>query len=600
MTGSESSREVRLRALVDVVRTISASLAHEEILGQICGHASRLLEAESAVLTEARERCVVTDGPCLRVVATSPEAAISFDEILTIEGSLNGRALAERRILIVNDVMADSRADHALARKLDARKVVIAPLFHGETALGTIFALNPANQRDFDETDGEILEALAAQAAIALHNARLFESEQEQLAELTRLRAAQDENLQRLRALVRAGMALNSSSSLEAVLQTLVDSARQVIKARYAALGVLDRSGDALSRFLQSGLDAAAVERIGDWPTGGGTLGIMLREAKTIRLRDLTEHPSFAGFPEGHPRMTSLLGVPVRIADQVFGNLYLTDKVGADEFSIEDQELAELLAAQAAVAIENARLAEQRSQFMAIVNHEIKNAAAGVVGWTDRLHKLTGEAEGRVREGARYAYEGAKQLHRLVVDLLDLSRIETRQLELEIQKADLPALIREVVATLRPTAERQEIELRTSGLDQRTILQTDATRVRQILLNLLTNAIKFSRKGDSVELKLNSREGDCLISVRDTGPGVDPEISESVFEAYQIGGDRSRSGGAGLGLAISRELARLLGGELSHVESSTPGACFQLRLPSQPPGDQGPAEEQRPSGATET
>jgi signal transduction histidine kinase len=389
--------------------------------------------------------------------------------------------------------------------------------------------------------------------------------------------------MRQLQALIRAGMALNSRLSLDQVLQTLVDSAREVIKARYAALGVLDSSGKSLSRFLHSAIDPETVIRIGRWPTGGGTLGIMLRDVQTVRMPDMHQHGDFAGFPEGHPSMRSLLGVPIRIGNRVFGNLYLTEKIGADEFSAEDEELAELLAAQAAVAVENAELAEQRSQFLAIVNHEIKNAAAGVVGWTDRLRKLTDHADGRVREGASYASEGAQQLHRLVVDLLDLSRIEARQLELDFRGADLRALIREVAATVRPTAERQEIELRVSGLDKRTIVQTDGTRVRQILLNLLSNALKFTTSGGQVDLELAPSDKGWAVTVRDTGPGVDPAVGDRVFEAYRAGTFKVPQSGAGLGLAISRELARLLGGELSHADGDGPGAHFRLWLPAKPP-----------------
>ncbi len=586
MKNSTRSREDRLRALVDVGRAISASLAHEDILAQICSHAARLLDAESAVLTERREDCGRAPGPCLKVVATSPAASIGLGEFLSMEGSLNGQAMTHRRTLIVNDVMGDRRADLSLAEKLGVRQVVISPLYYGDQALGTIFAFNSTASREFDDSDAEILEAFAAQAAIALHNAHVFASEERRLRELNRLRLAQDDNVKRLQALVRVGMALNSRLSLDEVLQTLVDSAREVIKARYAALGVLDSSGKALERFLHAGLDPAISERMGHWPTGGGTLGIMLRDANTIRMPNLQEHPEFAGFPENHPPMRSLLGVPVRTGGRVFGNLYLTEKIGAEEFSAEDEELAELLAAQAAVAVENARLAEQRSQFLAIVNHEIKNAAAGVVGWTDRLSKLAADADGRLREGAGYAAEGAKHLHRLVIDLLDLSRIEARQLELDIRDADLRALIREVAATVRPTAERAGIDLLVSGLDSRTIVRTDATRVRQILINLLSNATKFCGSGGKVELELKRREEGYSISVRDTGPGIDPDMGDEIFEAYKSGLARTRKSGAGLGLAISRELARLLGGELLHVPDESPGACFELMLPAGPAGNE--------------
>lgn len=583
MKNATRAHEDRLRALVEVSRAVSASLAHEEILAQICTHAARLLNAESAVMTEMFHDCGPHSVPCLKVVATSPDASIGLGEFLSLEGSLNGIAITERRIFFINDVMEDERADRAMAAKLGVRQEVISPLYYGDEPLGTIFAFNSVAEREFTEADAEILEALAAQAAIALHNAHIFETEQKRLEELTALRAAQDDNMRRLQALIRAGMALNSRLSLDQVLQTLVDSAREVIKARYAALGVLDSSGKSLARFLHSAIDPETVIRIGRWPTGGGTLGIMLRDVQTVRMRDVQQHVDFAGFPEGHPSMRSLLGVPIRIGNRVFGNLYLTEKIGADEFSAEDEELAELLAAQAAVAVENAQLAEQRSQFLAIVNHEIKNAAAGVVGWTDRLRKLTDHADGRVREGASYASEGAQQLHRLVVDLLDLSRIEARQLELDFRGADLRALVREVAATVRPTAERKEIELRVSGLEKRTIVQTDGTRVRQILLNLLSNALKFTKSGGQVDLELAPSDKGWAITVRDTGPGVDPEVGDRIFEAYRAGTFKVPQSGAGLGLAISRELARLLGGELFHVEGDGRGAHFRLWLPAKPP-----------------
>ncbi len=581
MKPATHSREDRLRALVEVSRAISASLAHEEILAQICDYAARLLDAESAVVTELLQPADPETEPSLRVVATSPDAKLGLGEHLSIQGSLNGHAITARRTIRVNDVFADERADLSVATKLGSRKVVIAPLYYGDAALGTIFAFNPREDRDFDEDDAEILEALAAQAVIALHNAHIFEREIKRLEELTALRLAQDENVHRLRALVRIGMALNSSLSLDQVLQTLVDSAREILRARFAALGVLDSTGTSLRNFFHSGMDEDTVRKIGRWPTGGGTLGIMLRRDQSIRLRDLQTHPEFAGFPEGHPRMRSLLGLPIRAAERVFGNLYVAEKIGADEFSSEDQELAELLAAQAAVAVENAHLAEQRSQFLAIVNHEIKNAATGVLGWTDRLRKLSDAADGRIREGAGYAFEGAQQLHRLVVDLLDLSRIEARQLELDMREADLRALIREVAATARPSAERHEIQLDIRGLEHRTVVRTDPTRVRQILLNLLSNAIKFTKAAGRVTLELAPCETGWAISVRDTGPGVDPDLGDQVFEAYRLG-QKTPQSGAGLGLAISRELARLLGGELTLEPTDGPGACFRLCLPAEP------------------
>jgi GAF domain-containing protein len=161
----------------------------------------------------------------------------------------------------------------------------------------------------------------------------------------------------RLQGLVRATQAVTSTLDLPALLQQIVEEARLLLGARYAALGVLgeDRT---LVRFLHSGIDPDVVERIGRLPAGRGLLGQVITEPQPLRLRDLSAHPSSVGFPAHHPPMHSFLGVPVRIRDQVFGNLYLTEKADGGEFTAEDEELALSLAAAAAAAIENARLFE--------------------------------------------------------------------------------------------------------------------------------------------------------------------------------------------------------------------------------------------------
>jgi signal transduction histidine kinase len=162
----------------------------------------------------------------------------------------------------------------------------------------------------------------------------------------------------RLRALVETGVAITSELSLEALLQRLVEAAADLTGARYAALGVIDRSGAGLERFLTTGIDPETQAAIGDLPRGRGILGVLISDAETLRLHDLTDDPRSVGFPPNHPPMRTFLGVPIRLRGVAYGNLYLTQKTDGDDFTEEDQELVELLAAQAAVAIENARLYE--------------------------------------------------------------------------------------------------------------------------------------------------------------------------------------------------------------------------------------------------
>jgi signal transduction histidine kinase len=162
---------------------------------------------------------------------------------------------------------------------------------------------------------------------------------------------------ERLRALVDTGIAINSELSLDGVLERIVEAAATVTGARYAALGVIDPAGTALERFVTHGIDDETRTTIGDPPHGRGILGVLIEDAKPLRLHDLSEDPRSVGFPPGHPPMTTFAGVPILLRGVAYGNLYLTEKAGGD-FTDEDEELLTLLAAQAAVAIENARLYE--------------------------------------------------------------------------------------------------------------------------------------------------------------------------------------------------------------------------------------------------
>ena len=175
---------------------------------------------------------------------------------------------------------------------------------------------------------------------------------------VTRARDVQDTQ-GRLRGLLRAYLAVARADDIDTVLRHIVEAARDLVDAGYAALGVV--RGGRLVRFVHTGMDTEMVARVGHLPEGKGLLGLLVDYPQSLRLRDIAEHVASVGFPEHHPPMRSFLGVPIRVAERVFGNLYLTDKQGADEFTADDEELVQALAAAAAAAIENATLlAESR------------------------------------------------------------------------------------------------------------------------------------------------------------------------------------------------------------------------------------------------
>jgi signal transduction histidine kinase len=170
--------------------------------------------------------------------------------------------------------------------------------------------------------------------------------------------------MDRLRAIVGAGVAMASELSLDLVLQKIVEAAAELTGAKYAALGVIDQSGRALEEFVVTGIDEKARAIIGDPPHGGGILGALIDDAKPLRLDNIADDPRSVGFPPNHPPMRTFLGVPILLRGVAYGNLYLTEKDGGGPFTDEDQELVELLSAQAAVAIENARLYEAATRWL--------------------------------------------------------------------------------------------------------------------------------------------------------------------------------------------------------------------------------------------
>jgi two-component system, NarL family, sensor histidine kinase DevS len=200
----------------------------------------------------------------------------------------------------------------------------------------------------------------------------------------------------RLRALFAAGLAVTSELSLDGLLHRLVVVAAELTNARYGALGVIDASGAELEQFVTHGIDDDLRAEIGALPRGRGILGVLIRDARALRLHDLAEDPRSVGFPPGHPPMRSFLGVPVMLRGVAYGNLYLTEKQGADEFTEEDEELVTLLAGQAAVAIENARLYEAATRWSRQLQslQELGNALATE---TD-LEKLLDLVVRRLRE----------------------------------------------------------------------------------------------------------------------------------------------------------------------------------------------------------
>ncbi len=395
---------------------------------------------------------------------------------------------------------------------------------------------------------------------------------------------------ERLEHLVHAISSLIGQVSLEGVLEHVVEAAAELIGARYAAIGVLAPDGRVLESFTTHGITPEERALIGPPPRGHGILGLVIREARPIRLPDLTRHPDSYGFPPHHPFMTSFLGVPIVGRRGVFGNLYLTEKIGG-LFTEADEHVAILLASATASAVENARLHEEsarlleevqqlhrtRERFFAMVNHELRNSLAAVFGWSEMLVRKKDPSS--VPRAAFEVLDSAQQAISLINDLLDLSRLDEDRLRPVIREVEPASVARRAAQRVTPAADTRHVKVEVEPQDQLPSCQTDANRVEQILVNLLGNAIQHTPEGSRVRLLVKARDGKVVFQVEDEGTGVPEGELERIFDIY-ASKKEGDARGVGLGLPLSRRLARLLGGELRAVAREKKGGCFILELPA--------------------
>jgi signal transduction histidine kinase len=363
-----------------------------------------------------------------------------------------------------------------------------------------------------------------------------------------------------LKAVSDAVLAVASQLSVEEVLQRLVHHARELAGARYAALGIPDGDGG-FSQFLVSGMSDELVASLGPLPRTHGMLGAMLETPAPFRTEDIHDDPRFRGWwPGGHPDMRSFLGVPIVAPEGVIGAFYLTEKEGAEAFDAADQELIELLAAHAAIAITNARLYE-RSRELSILSERNRLALELHDAVSQKLFSLvlTAEAAGTLLDRDEAAARGrVARLQELAREALD----ELRSLTLELRPPDLGrdglcGALRKHVEVLRPLHD-VEIEL---DVDDGVTAGDGDREVLRLAQEALQNALRHAG-AHRVAVRLGAPDGRVVLEVRDDGVGFDPDDPEL----------RSRR----LGLTSMEERARRVGGRLEI--RSAPGSGTTVRL----------------------
>ncbi|MGE5461209.1 MAG: ATP-binding protein, partial [Solirubrobacterales bacterium] len=398
---------------------------------------------------------------------------------------------------------------------------------------------------------------------------------------------------------VRQGVAaMTDAREPKEVLQGVVDLAREILDARYAALGVVPEGAAGFSDFLFSGVDDETIAAIGGLPTGKGLLGAVSTSSEPIRLADLSSYPKSRGFPAHHPEMRSFLGVPIAHKGRVLGNLYVADKVDAREFSAEDAALLLAFATQAAVVIENARMheterglierldrtntelkraSEAKSVFLASMSHELRTPLHAMLMAADILRDPAfSVSKSRAHELSGTIATSGRHLLGLIDDLLELSRIEAGRFQIRLEPTSLNLLLTECRQAAGPLAARKKVRLDIPAVED-VWLEADPLRIRQALLNLLVNAVKFTDPGGRVWVEIQPTDEVVRIAVCDTGQGIAPEALDRIFDPFEQGSTGTH--GVGLGLAISRSIARAHGGGLEVTSELGAGSRFELSLP---------------------
>lgn len=329
-----------------------------------------------------------------------------------------------------------------------------------------------------------------------------------------------------LRRLLEAVFVVGSELDLTVVLQRIVETAADLLDARYGAVGVLDASGSRLAQFITVGIDDAGRTAIGHLPEGHGILGLLIKDPRPLRLPDLREHPDSYGFPPNHPPMTSFLGVPIRIRDQVFGNLYLCDKAGGDVFSDIDEELAVGLAAAAGIAIENARL---HALVADVALFEDRERIARELHDTviQRLFAIGLSLQGAVRIAGRPDVETRLQR---AVDELDATVRDLRGAIFELHTARVPgrSLRREVIDLCAESARALGFEptVRFDGPIDSAVEGTLADDLVAVLREALSNVARHAH-ARAAEVHITVEGESVELLVLDNGVGASPGAAPS-------------------------------------------------------------------------
>jgi GAF domain-containing protein len=510
-----------------------------------------------------------------------------------------GRCILDRTPILIADIESDPLRAQTIspgqtildfARARGWRSTLQVPMLRDEQAIGAI-SVARAEAGRFTEAEIVLLKTFADQAVIAVENARLLAELQERTRELTR-------SVDQLTALGEVGRAVSSTLDLETVLTTIVSRAVQLSGLDGGVVFEYDESTEEFIQRVATDTGALAEARRNTRiRRGEGVLGRTAITLEPVQVPDIITPGAY----EGRLReiliesgIRAILAVPMVREGRLIGCLGVT-RNRPGEFPAATIELLRTFATQSALAIQNARLfheiedksqeleaaSRHKSEFLANMSHELRTPLNAIIGFSEVLgERMFGELNEKQDEYLKDIYASGQHLLSLINDILDLSKIEAGRMELELAEFDLPSAIENALILVRERAGRRGIMLERTIDERLGVIRGDERKVKQVLLNLLSNALKFTPERGWIDVRARLVDGMAEISVADSGIGIAPEDQETVFEEFrQVGRAEQKIEGTGLGLALCRKFVELHGGRIWVKSEVGQGSTFTLTLP---------------------